>query len=158
MTKEGFEITITDYIDSKNVTVTYEDGTIRENLAYVVIKAVLYKIKKQNNGCLNDRIGLKNTMKNGMMATITDYRNSNDIDIVFEDGAPLQKTTFKSFIENQTTYIKQWKTLKIKSLAYHTDNRWSFYVTCEKCGLSDVMTFDQMQKHFCKNYLPITIL
>ena len=49
MTKEGFEITITDYIDSKNVTVTYEDGTIRENLTYVVIKAgSVQKIKKHN--------------------------------------------------------------------------------------------------------------
>lgn len=150
MTKEGFEITITDYVNSKNITVTYADGTVRDKLTYEVIKAgSVQKIKRQNNGCLDNRIGLKNTMKNGMVATITDYRSSNDIDIVFEDGAPLQNTTFRHFIENKIAYIKQWKTLKIKKLAYHTYDRWAFYIKCEKCGLSDVMTFDQMQKHKC---------
>ena len=54
-------------------------------------------MEKRNNR-LSNRIGLKNVMKNGQVATITEYNNANNIVICFEDGTSI-KTRYCHFME-----------------------------------------------------------
>ena len=44
-----------------------------------------------------DRVGESNTMKNGMMATITRYKSSAELDVQFADGVTVANKTYASF-------------------------------------------------------------
>lgn len=44
------------------------------------------------------RIGMTKTMPSGLKATITNYRNSNNLTVRFENGVIIKKATYKQFI------------------------------------------------------------
>lgn len=85
-----------------------------------------------------------------MSVTIIKYNGANDITVLFQDGMIATNKQYCYVSENKTQHPTKYKTLKIGPLAYYTKNKWVFYVKCENCGLSDVMTYEQMQNHNCK--------
>ena len=93
-----------------------------------------------------DRIGETNIAANGMTIKIVTYRSAHDLDVTFEDGTIVTNEKFK---KGQVGLPKKYQTIKIGQIAYHVGDIWAFYVKCEKCGLSDIMTYEQMQAHSC---------
>ena len=52
------------------------------------------------------RIGQKNKMNCGMVATIINYRKSNDIDVEFEDGVVIEKRSYQDFLKGKISHPK----------------------------------------------------
>lgn len=79
---------------SSNLTVQFENGEIREGVSY----------SEFSNGCLLPKSGMafcrlleENIMNNGQTARIIEYRNSQDIDVQFEDGSIVEHVQYTSF-------------------------------------------------------------
>lgn len=85
--KCGLIATIIEYRSSASIDVQFEDGVVVTNQPYASFSHgkighpnFLHQSKKKN------RVGVHNTMSNGMDAVVIAYRESHDIDIQFEDG------------------------------------------------------------------------
>ena len=92
MANNGQKMTIIAYRSFNDIDIKFEDGTIITNKEYRAFQ----------NGLIRNpqyRLGETNINNNGQKMTIVNYRNANDIDVEFEDGAIVKNTTYNSFIE-----------------------------------------------------------
>lgn len=96
--KCGLVATIIEYRSSASVDVQFEDGVVVTNQPYASFfhgrighPLFLHQSKKKN------RVGIRNTMSNGMDAVIIAYRDSHDIDVQFEDGEIRVGCAWKEF-------------------------------------------------------------
>ena len=98
--QNGQTMKIIEYIDNKNITVEYEDGTIVKNKQLVNFKNGT--IRNPNKPLLNTkkaqkRIGENVKANNGQYMTIVEYKDKNHIDVIFEDGTIVQNKTYNNF-------------------------------------------------------------
>ena len=105
----GLECEIIDVLNSGNLTVQFENGEIREGVAYNEFnnRSVL-----PLSGFAFKYLGEENIMSNGQKAVIIAYRSNNDLDIQFEDGTIVCNMKYRSF---QRGYIKNPNTPNPKS-------------------------------------------
>ena len=87
ITNEGENTTITEYFNSKNCTIIFDDGIIYKNINYTSLKNG--SIRK--NKC---RLGRVYKSKRGYTAKIIDYIDSYNCTIQFEDGLILENINF----------------------------------------------------------------
>lgn len=81
----GEKATIIEYFSSNNISVLWEDGTKTLYKKYSQFKNG--KIDKKNGGNrVASRVGEKKKQNNGLVATIIEYINSENIVVEFEDG------------------------------------------------------------------------
>ena len=103
-----------------------------------------------NQSMIKDRTGETKTSRYGQKMTIIEYRSTKDIDVQFEDGG----TVTTSYIQFSMNYLKNPKLKtgnKVPQIAYELDNGTiALYYKCEKCGLSDVGTWQQITAHQCQ--------
>lgn len=86
--------TVIEYINSKHMTIQFEDGTIVKD----VLKVHYDAGKVANpNFYSNSRIGETAAMSNGQQATIIGYRSAADIDVKFEDNTIVNNVTYARF-------------------------------------------------------------
>ena len=90
----GMKMTIIAYRSSTDLDVQFEDGTVIKNKAY---KAFIKGQIQNPNIMKRKRIGETNIATNGMKMTIIDYRNADDMDVQFEDGAVVEHTSYGCF-------------------------------------------------------------
>lgn len=91
--KHGQKMTIIDYKNCCDITVQFEDGTILKHKRYnSFIRGVICSYSNRLNEEKLNSVGLK--MK------IVAYRNSEDIDVQFEDGT-IVKSRYKHFIQGR---------------------------------------------------------
>ena len=90
----GHFATIIEYNKATDIVVQFDDGSERTtrwsefkngSVAHPSRAHVMDKIS---------RVGEKHKISNGMMATIIQYRSSNDIDVQFDDGVILRGTKY----------------------------------------------------------------
>lgn len=103
----GQQMKIIEYKSYLNITVEFEDGTVRDNIRY---RAFL-KGNVRNPNCKNTRkvknpyksvrIGEEHTAKNGQNMKIIDYRNAMSLDVQFEDGTIVKNIQYDSFIQGK---------------------------------------------------------
>ncbi len=98
--QNGQTMKIIEYIDNKNITVEFEDGTIVKNKQLVNFKNGT--IRNPNKPLLNTkkaqkRIGENVKANNGQYMTIVEYKDKNHIDVIFEDGTIVQNKTYNNF-------------------------------------------------------------
>lgn len=111
----GMYATIIEYINSENVSIQFEDGTIRKNISYYAFRNGKCKhpcINTINAKTASKYIGQEKLMKNGLNAKIIKYRNYKDIDVQFEDGVVIQHTNTSLF---NNGHIKREDTISIKN-------------------------------------------
>ena len=106
--QEGECMTIVAYHSSQDVTVEFDDGTVREHVTYPHIKnGLVTKNSKAARDCLirntKARVGESKTANNGLVMTIIEYRNSEDITIEFEDGVRVQ-SQYSKFTKGQVAH------------------------------------------------------
>ena len=92
MMKCGMKCTIVEYINAKNITVQFEDGTIIKNKTYQSFKNSVI-----NNPNFNKYVGKTNMMNCGMKATIVEYINTKNITVKFEDGVIVMNKAYDAF-------------------------------------------------------------
>ena len=98
--QNGQTMKIIEYIDNKNITVEFEDGTIVKNKQLINFKNGT--IRNPNKPLLNTkkaqkRIGENIKANNGQYMTIVEYKDKNHIDVIFEDGTIVQNKTYNNF-------------------------------------------------------------
>ena len=97
----GMKATIIDYHNCSDINVQFEDGTVVKHRAFAQFKNK--QIANPNiliirpNPLKDKRKGMSLMMNCDMKATIIAYRNSQDIDIQFEDGIIVKHKAFDSF-------------------------------------------------------------
>ena len=90
----GQKMTIIAYRRNDDIDVQFEDGYIAYNKSY-------QRFKKGGIRNPNFRIGETLIAKNGQTMTIIAYRNSDDIDVQFEDGYVACNKSYDSFKEGR---------------------------------------------------------
>lgn len=155
--KYGTNGKITAIQSRKDITVTFEDGTILEHVTW-------QDFQKQNLITDTERqrlqhIGETKQTKNGMTMTITDYYSTKDITVIFEDGTKAEHKTYHDFNQNTiphplypanntSRYNKPTKIGHIlrKQIAYKYELP-NYYCTCETCLKSDIWNWKEIQTH-----------
>ena len=99
----GLKATVIAYENSKNITVQFEDGVVvGRRTKDQFIKGIIANPKLGSGFTRRKKcIGETHTMKNGLNATIIEYRNYSDIDIQFEDGFIVKNKSMDSFLKGQ---------------------------------------------------------
>lgn len=96
---KGEKMVITEYKGCSDVTVQFEDGTIREGIVYSSFKSG--RVSKVKRGSIeasrSQRIGEVGYNSDGEQMTIVEYRGCNDIDVQFEDGTIRRCITYACF-------------------------------------------------------------
>ena len=101
----GAEATIIEYVNSHDITVQFEDGAVSAHRYYGDFSKG--KIEHPNNiPNYTKRVGEQNIMNCGLVATIVDYRKSNDIDIQFEDGVVVKHRLYQDFLRGEIIHPK----------------------------------------------------
>lgn len=117
----GLKCTIIDVINASSLTVKFENGEIKTNVAY---KEFCNKSILPPSGISHKYVGEQRTMSNGQLATIIKYRNGDDVDIQFEDGFIKKHIKYLSF---QRGFVKNENTPNPKSSTF------------ERLGMSNIM-------------------
>ena len=111
--KNGQKMTIIAYRSSADIDVQFEDGTIVKKKSYQSfnlgnIKNPNYIAPKTRNKYFKqrqeDRVGETKTNTKGQKMTIIAYRNSRDIDVLFEDNTVASHKCYREFKKG---YIKK---------------------------------------------------
>lgn len=95
----GMEATVTKYINSKNITVRFADGTIVENKTYKDFQKGNILNPQLKKDKIEPEIGMQIKMNCGIFATLLEYRTSHDIDIQFDDGTIIKHKRFDKFLQ-----------------------------------------------------------
>ena len=94
----GQRMEIIEYHNSKDVTVQFEDGTIRSGIALAAF--MRGKVKNPNKlvETKKDRTGEEMVSRAGQKMVIVEYRKSSDIDVKFEDGTVVEHQRYPNFL------------------------------------------------------------
>lgn len=94
----GMKMTIIDYIDSLNLTIQFEDGTIVKGVRYSRFKkGEVGKPNDRHSNNFHTRINEINKHKCGQTIKIIRYDGFRDMDVQFEDGTIVKNTNYRSF-------------------------------------------------------------
>ena len=116
----GIHATITDYKSYKDVTITFEDGIIKEHVRYAELKKGsvahpehVYKKGLTYQGSISkSRIGQRKKMRCGLIGEVIDYKNYSNITVKFPDGSEKQ-TDWKAF-ETGTVKPSNFQDIRLK--------------------------------------------
>jgi len=169
-------VKIVDYIDSRNISILFEDGEIL-NTSY---QTFLNK-PKCSNSIANNNIGLKNKNNDNILMEIIKYVNSNNITVRFEDGY-IKQTSVRSFNNGSannpyfksiadfgflgegkysarvddkiTPQYQTWASLIMRTYDPYTINKCPSYINCEVCD--DWADLQKFGKYYDENiyYIP----
>lgn len=107
--------TITEYFSYSNITVKFEDDTIKRKVRYSSF--IKGSVKNPNyNPFKEKRLGETNVMYNGQKATIIEYYDNLNIIVKFEDGHKKETdyNSFKRGLVRNPYYIRYYRTKKIR--------------------------------------------
>lgn len=90
--KKGLLMTIVGYRKSNDIDVQFENGVKLEHVRYEAFKSGTLRINMKYT-----RIGECVLAKCGLKATITKYKNYNNIEVTFEDGVVVACSSYASF-------------------------------------------------------------
>ena len=104
MARSGLMATCVEYRSSLDVDVLFEDGTLVRHRTWKDFEAgnILRPEDNRRRKLMNERVGTSVKMANDQMATCIAYRNSDDIDVQFEDGTVVEHRTWKTFSRGRT--------------------------------------------------------
>ena len=104
----------------------------------------------------SDHIGEEKLQKCGLKLKITEYIEGSYYNAVFEDGTPVLRMSYTSFRLQATTHpdLKKHKYMgfsvkkRITDALNSTDGCARYECACDKCGIKDIMTPQEMIEHF----------
>ena len=105
--KNGQYMRILNYRKADDIDIIFDDGTVIYNKRYENFKVgkIPYRQSHTIQGDeLDKRMSKKIKNKKGYVASILNWRNANDIDIIFEDGTILKNVRYRAFIVGNFKY------------------------------------------------------
>ena len=137
----GQKMTLIRYVNSQDITVKFEDGTVVENKSYDSFSKG--KIANPNFNIF-DKVGEKGVAYNGLEMEIIAYRRYDDIDIRFETGEVVT-TTYSAFrtryvkSKQARGYSKKFKRCREKYLNTVKETKWGTCTLVEYFGSDRVV-------------------
>ena len=97
----GLMAKIIEYPSASDMKVQFEDGKIINHVSYYSFSQGTLNYNKQDmpEMAKNYRVGEKIVCSNEMVSTITAYRNSQDIDVQFDDGLKVEHISYARFFQ-----------------------------------------------------------
>ena len=129
----GMNATIIEYVNKKNITVQFEDGTIVKNRAYYSFKNS--QIANHNLNGKNARLYETRMMNCGMKCTIIEYFSVKNITVKFEDGTIVKNRAYYSFKKSRIM-----------------NPNLNYFIIYEGTDKEFVGTLRQISDHFNLNY------
>lgn len=147
----GQMATIIEYRHARDIDVRFEDGTVVMHKAYADFKCG--GIKNPNYNALDKYLGQTQISTSGFLMKITACRGSKDADVLFDTGYVKNHTSLQQFKLGQVGHPLPYQLgiVSIDKSAYIHAGVGNFYCHCTKCGLSDIMTVEEVKKHTCEN-------
>ena len=105
----GLSATIIEYRKSTDIDIQFSDGAIRQHVGYQEFKSghISHPCNTLEANERN-RVGEKQTMKNGLIATLIAYRSSASVDVQFEDGTIILNKTYAEFNEGKVGHLMHY--------------------------------------------------
>ena len=152
-------MTIVAYRRSVDIDVRFEDGYVAYHKTYDSFKKG--KIGNPNKSYTADNhIDETAIATNGQEMTIIAYRNTNDIDVQFEDGYVTYHTRYHPFKKGgiRNPHFPMWgkgtyETFQTQYAYTAPNGGVYFYCECQKCGLKRNLTARELinLNHTCEN-------
>lgn len=145
---QGLKLKISRYKKWNDITVEFEDGTII-NSTYGQFKIGKIENPNQPRERKRDRTGEETVASNGLKMKVIAYRLSSDIDVEFEDGEIVRNKSYTSFLNGNISHPTLSTRKRGEFEGFETrfvGNRF-YECTCEKCGLKEILTPQQMMEH-----------
>ncbi len=141
----GMRMTIIEYKHTDDITVQFEDGTIKSGVRYGSFKKGEVYPGKVN------RVGKEICANCGIKMKISEYLRSDNISVIFETGAIKSNMAYSNFISGNIKHPFPYQigNITMRSPAYIYNGEGNFYCFCNKCKKSDIMTIDEMKSHIC---------
>lgn len=141
----GMQMTIIEYNHTDDITVQFEDGTIKSGVRYGT-----FKKGEVYPGKLN-RVGAEICANCGIKMKISKYLRSDNISVIFETGAIKSNMTYKNFMLGNIKHPFPYQigNITMNGPAYIYNNEGNFYCFCNKCKKSDIMTIQEIKSHKC---------
>lgn len=145
------------YRTATDLDVRFEDGTIVEHRSYRDFQ--LGTIKNPNWNSTDRYIGQTHLSSYGFVMKVIQYRNAHDIDILYDTGYIKTHSHFNLFKKGQCGHPFPYKLnhIIIDKPAYITQNEGHFYCHCNKCGLVDILSVNEMKNHKCETIVKPTV-
>ena len=146
----GLGMEVTAYRKSRDIDVRFDDGTERLHASYddFLTGRVYPEWYDTSRTLRQERVGMHATNKQGFGMTITEYNNSGDMRVTFDDGTVSRKTRFRAFRKKAITYpVKDGYAGFTIRPAWTEDGTHYYTCTCKMCGIRDILTPAQMEKH-----------
>ena len=141
---QGYKMRIIEYNSCKDVTVQFEDGSVRQHVEYSSFL---------RGTVLHSHIGDAAISNCGIPMKVIAYKNITNVDIQFDTGYVVTHKSYNNFslgnIRHRFPYQMGCITL-IRS-AYIHNHIGNFYCHCNKCDVQDIMTIQEARDHVCQN-------
>lgn len=154
----GLEAKIIEYRSAEDIDIEFEDGTVAKHKWYGDFQDGSISHPNLNtrlNSLKLKRIGETIILNCGFKATLIEYRNANDIDVRFEDGAVAEHKSYCCFKDGtimhpgfaNVRYHGSINNLRIYG-AINKDAK-IYRCKCNKCNKEMLLTPELILKHKC---------
>lgn len=151
--KNGLKMTIVDFRGYNDIDIMFEDGVkvCHKNMQH--FRSGDIKHPNIKLGIKTDRIGETILSLCGVHMTVTGYPKSGDITVMFETGYITEHKKYHNFNKGKVGHPFPYNVgnVTMKKLAYIHQGTGNFYCHCNKCGIEDIMTVEEMREHICQN-------
>ena len=97
----GMKATVIEYINSRDMTVRFEDGYVKKHVFFKDFEKGA--TTNPNLICSKQRLGVKKTQAKGYVATVVKYEDSQNVFVQFEDGTT-KKTCWDTFNKGKVAH------------------------------------------------------
>lgn len=152
----GMTMTIIRYRNASDIDVRFDNGTIAEHRSYTSFRTGNIAAPGGHESKRLGEIGINNI---GLRMTIIKYVSAKDITVQFDDGEINEHRHYAAFINGAIKHTMPFNigNVIIDKPAYVHDNVGQFYCHCTECGLVDIMSFRDIQKHSCSSSDPSVV-
>ena len=143
----GQHFKIIAYRDSCDLDVQFDNGAIIRHRKYFEFKTG--KIRYRPSA--EEHIGETYYDIRGIKLTVVAYRNVDDVDVEFETGVVAQHKQYHQLHRHSIGHPLPYQlgNITMENVAYVFGGIGNFYCRCNKCGIQDIMTIDEMKSHIC---------
>lgn len=149
--KNGLKMTVVAYRRHDDIDVLFEDGVkvYHKNIQH--FRSGDIKHPNINARIRTNRTGDTNLAVCGLNMEIVEYPKVNDVKIRFETGYEVDHKLYSNFLIGKIGHPFPYNVgnVTMKKLAYIHQGTGNFYCHCNKCGIEDIMTVDEMKDHKC---------
>lgn len=151
----GVVAEIVEYNSYDNMTIRFDTGEIRNRVHYTKFCRGAVSITGKHK-LDSERIGYTFRTACGLNAKIVEYKEANNITIEFEDDTVIEHTRYSRILRGHIkhpTITSQGtgtlKSFKLHKRVYSDKDITLYHCTCQKCGIENVLTPQEMLKHEC---------